>query len=94
MFLKLAASNRKHAAPFALALNECRFAVLKDRLGSPVDLAVPWFDQVHADRPYVVEFDTSVISTADAVARIRDFLASGRAPRAFDALRSRHHSTH
>ena len=60
-----------------------------DRLGSPVDLAVPWFDQVHADRPYDVEFDTSVISTAEAVAHIRAFLASGRPPTAFDVLRAR-----
>ncbi len=59
-----------------------------DRLGSPVDLAVPWFDLVHADRLYDVEFDTSVTSTAEAVARIRAFLAPGRPPTAFEALRS------
>jgi chloramphenicol 3-O phosphotransferase len=58
-----------------------------DRLGGPIDLAVPDFELVHADRPYDVDFDTSVTSTSEAVVLIRDAL--NRPPTAFDILRSR-----
>lgn len=60
-----------------------------DRLGGPIELAIPDFDLVHADRLYDVEFDTSVTSTADAVRLIRDRLAAGRPSTAFGILRSR-----
>jgi len=60
-----------------------------DRLNGPIDLAIPDFDLVNADRPYDVEFDTSLTSTAQAVALIRTVLSSGRPPTAFDVIRSR-----
>jgi chloramphenicol 3-O phosphotransferase len=60
-----------------------------DRGSGPLDLAIPDFDLVHADRPYDVEFDTSVTSTADAVTLIRTAIAAGRPPTAFDILRAR-----
>ena len=58
-----------------------------DRLGGPIELAVPDFDLVHADRQYDVEFDSSVTSTPDAVAMIREALDSGRPPSAFESMR-------
>jgi chloramphenicol 3-O phosphotransferase len=59
-----------------------------DRGSGPLDLAIPDFGLVHADRPYDVEFDTSVTSIAEAVALIRETLTIGRPPTAFDVLRS------
>ena len=60
-----------------------------DRSGGPVELAIPDLDLVHADRPYDVEFDSSVASTADAVALIRSRVAAALPPTAFHLLRSR-----
>jgi|GEM_PF-1213238 len=71
-----------------LVVAERRERERADRLDGPVELAVPDFDQVHADRPYDVEFDTSVTSTAEVVERIRAALGSRSAPTAFDLMRS------
>jgi chloramphenicol 3-O phosphotransferase len=59
-----------------------------DRGSGPLDLAIPDFDLVHAERPYDVEFDTSVTSIAEAAALIREALTAGGPPTAFDVLRS------
>jgi chloramphenicol 3-O phosphotransferase len=60
-----------------------------DRGSGPLDLAIPDFDLVHAGRPYDVEFDTSMTSIPEAVLLIREALATGRPPSAFEVLRSR-----
>lgn len=60
-----------------------------DRLGGPIDLAVPDFDAVHRDVPYDIDFDTSIVKTAGAVRRVRARLSSGEALTAFDLLRAR-----
>lgn len=60
-----------------------------DRLGGPIELAVPDFEAVHRSVLYDVDFDTSVVGTADAVALVRARLDSGRPFTAFEALRAR-----
>ena len=60
-----------------------------DRLAGPIDLAVPDFERVHANVPYDVAFDTSVVGVAEALALIRARLHSGPPFTAFDELRTR-----
>ena len=61
-----------------------------DRLGGPVDLAVPDFDAVHEGVLYDVDFDTSVISPLQAVALVRGRVESGAPFTAFETLSRRH----
>ena len=72
-----------------LSVAQQRERLRTDRLGGPIDLAVPDFDAVHHDVPYDVDFDTSIVSTADAVHRVRARLSSDEALTAFDLLRAR-----
>ena len=60
-----------------------------DRLGGPIDLAVPDFDAVHRDLPYDVDYDSSRIPVADAVAIVRARIESPVPFTAFEALRAR-----
>jgi chloramphenicol 3-O phosphotransferase len=64
-----------------------------DRLGGSIDLAVPDFDAVHHDVPYDIDFDTSVVTTAEAVTLIRARLDSGVPFTAFAELSARRRSS-
>src|SRR5205807_745309 len=70
-----------------LAVAQQRESARGDRLGEVIDLDVPWFELVHAGRHYDVEFDSSITSTADAVARICTRIADPEPPRSFGRLK-------
>ncbi len=72
-----------------LAVAQQRERERADRLGGPIDLAVPDFDAVHRDVPYDIDFDSSVVSAAEAVALVRARLGSAEPFTAFAALRTR-----
>jgi chloramphenicol 3-O phosphotransferase len=54
-------------------------APLERHLGVPIELRVPEFELVHENGPYDVEVDTSVMSVADAVGKIREAIARNEA---------------
>jgi chloramphenicol 3-O phosphotransferase len=72
-----------------LAVAERRERQRTDRPRGPIDLAVPDFDAVHRDVPYDVDFDTSVVTTSEAVRLVRARLGSPEPFTAFDSLRDR-----
>ncbi|MFE9258369.1 chloramphenicol phosphotransferase CPT family protein [Streptomyces sp. NPDC006879] len=59
----------------------------------PRGLAARQLHQVHAHGCYDVECDTSVQSPAECALRIKEFLAGPPGPTAFEALRSRYHTS-
>lgn len=72
-----------------LAVAQQRERERADRLGGPIELAVPDFDAVHRDVRYDIDFDTSVVSPAEAVALVRARLGSPEPFTAFEALRAK-----
>lgn len=60
-----------------------------DRLGGPIDLAVPDFDRVHAHGAYDLEVDTSLLSPVEAAREAAAAIENWPTTTAFDRLRNR-----